>query len=153
MRPFLFFLSVMFAAGCAGSSSVQTPSQHPEFTVTHVRPDCVRSVMTTALINQGYTLRSTSDTQIVGGKATQSPSSSRWYSRLIYDNPPEERVSILFIPQESVDTVRIVKITEYVYEANTATEEVQPASDTQEDQDQFMAMKDLIEKHCGKPLE
>ena len=151
MRQMLLLLAVILTAGCGGSFSTQCPAQNMEITVIHVRPDCVRAAMTTMLINQGYILRSTSDTQIVAGKATEYSKSTRWLKRLLYDNPPEKRVTLLFIPVDSMDNVRIVWNAEYVYEANTATEEVEPIASTPEDESQFMAMLPLIEKNCHQP--
>ncbi|MBI5590848.1 MAG: hypothetical protein HY881_10235 [Deltaproteobacteria bacterium] len=142
----LIFASLI--AGCASMPPPDTASGNPEVVLTNVKFDCVRSLFMNSFMNQGYTIRNVSSTQIVAGRTTTN-SSAFWY-RTYYGGPAEERVTILFYPQATPDTLRVVSTAAYVSDPATASEKVFAAEGTQEDQAQLMDMKSMIENKCRK---
>ena len=143
----LIWASVL--VGCATVPLANTPSGNPEVTLTNVRPECVRSAFMNLLVNNGYTIRTCTDTQIIAGKTTQNVAASLLLSTRL-SGPPEERVTILFIPQSAPDTLRVVVSGAYVSNQGTAFEKVQPVRGSQTEQDQFMAAKSRIEAECHR---
>jgi len=142
----LVFASLI--AGCATAPSPNTASGNPEITLTNVKFDCVRSIFMNGFINQGYTIRNVSNSQIVAGRTTTN-SSAFWY-RTFYGGAAEERVTITFLPLDTPDGLRVVSSAAYVSDPATATEKVFDADSTEEDQIQLMDMKSLIEHKCRK---
>ncbi len=148
MPRIILIVFVFLIAGCASIPPPDTASGNPELILTNVKFDCVRSVFMNSYINQGYTIRNVSNTQIVAGKTTTN-SSAFWY-RTFYGGPAEERVTISFFPQNAPDTLRVISTATYVSDPATASEKVFDAEGTQEDQEQLMSMKSLIENQCRK---
>ena len=142
----LVFASLV--AGCASAPLPDNTSGNPELILTNVKFDCVRSAFMNSFINQGYTIRNVSNTQIVAGRTTTN-SSAFWY-RTFYGGAAEERVTISFFPQAAPDSLRVVSTAAYVSDPATASEKVFDAEGTQEDQIQLMDMKSLIERQCRK---
>jgi hypothetical protein len=148
MKPLLKMLLLAFislAPGCA--SAPLTESNNPEITLTDVRFDCVRSVFLNALINQGYTVRSASNNQIVAGKTADD--AAFWYYSF-HGGAPEKRVTIHFLPSDTPNALRVVMSADYVTNQATASENSYYVQGTQEDQDQLIVMKASIEAHCRK---
>lgn len=148
MPKIMLIIFVSLIAGCASIPPPDTESGNPELILTNVKFDCVRSIFMNSFINQGYTLRNVSNTQIVAGKTTTS-SSAFWY-RTFYRGAAEERVTIHFHPMDMPDALRVVSTAAYVSDPATANEKVFAAEGTQEDQIQFMSMKSFIENQCHK---
>ena len=148
MLRIILFVFASLIAGCASVPPPDTASGNPEVILTNVKFDCVRSIFMNSFINQGYTIRNVSNTQIVAGRTTTN-SSAFWY-RTFYGGAAEERVTILFFPQNAPDTLRVVSTAAYVSDPATASEKVFDAEGTQEDQMQLMAMKSMIENQCRK---
>jgi hypothetical protein len=144
----MLIVFVSLLASCASVPPHDTASGNPEIILTNVKFDCVRSIFMNSYMNQGYTIRNASNTQIVAGRTTTN-SSAFWY-RTFYRGAAEERVTILFFPQAVPDTLRIVSTAAYVSDPGTASEKVFAADGAQEDQMQFMSMKALIENQCRK---
>lgn len=142
----MLIVFVSLSAGCA--SLPDTGSSNPEIILTNVRFDCVRSAFMNSFINQGYTIRNVSNSQIVAGRTTTS-SSAFWY-RTFYGGPAEERVTITFMPLEAPDSLSVISTSAYVSDPATASEKVFAAAGTEEDQMQFMDMKPIIERQCRK---
>ncbi len=142
----LVFASLI--AGCATAPSPNTASGNPEITLTNVKFDCVRSIFMNSFINQGYTIRNVSNSQIVAGRTTTN-SSAFWY-RTFYGGAAEERVTITFLPLDTPDGLRVVSSAAYVSDPATASEKVFDADSSEEDQIQLMDMKSLIEHKCRK---
>lgn len=142
----MLIVFVSLLAGCA--TLPDTTSGNPEITLTNVKFDCVRSVFMNSFINQGYTIRNVSISQIVAGRTTTN-SSAFWY-RTYYGGAAEERVTISFFPMETPDTLRVVSTAAYVSDPATASEKVFDADGTLEDQEQLMSMKSMIENQCRK---
>ena len=135
--------------GCATVPAANTPSGNPEITLSNVRIECVRSGFLNLLVNMGHAIRTSTDTQIVAGKTTQNVAASVLLSTRL-SGPPEERVTILFIPQSTPDTLRVVLSAGYVSNQGTAFESVQPIRGSQAEQDQLVGMKSSIETGCRK---
>jgi hypothetical protein len=151
MKIMLRIIVLVFAsliAGCATAPSPDTASGNPEIILSNVRFDCVRSMFMNSFVNQGYTLRNVSNSQLVAGRTTTN-SSAFWY-RTFYGGPAEERVTILFLPLDTPDTLRVVSTAAYVSDPGTASEKVFDAGSTEEDQIQLMDIKSLIERQCRK---
>ena len=146
MKSIMLIVITLLLAGCA--SLPDTTTGDPEIILTNVKFDCVRSMFMNSFINQGYTLRNVSNTQIVAGKTTTN-SSAFWY-RTFYGGPAEERVTILFLPLDTPDTLRVVSTGAYVSDPGTASEKVFDDGSTEEDQIQLMDIKSLIERQCRK---
>ena len=148
MLRIILFVFASLIAGCASVPPPDTASGNPEVILTNVKFDCVRSIFMNSFINQGYTIRNVSNTQIVAGRTTTN-SSAFWY-RTFYGGAAEERVTILFFPQNAPDTLRVVSTAAYVSDPATASEKVFAAEGTQEDQMQLLSMKSSIENQCRK---
>ncbi|MFH0994661.1 MAG: hypothetical protein V1844_04085 [Pseudomonadota bacterium] len=148
IRRIMLIVFVSLIAGCASVPPPDTDSGNPELILTNVKFDCVRSVFMNSFINQGYTIRNVSNTQIVAGRTTTN-SSAFWY-RTFYLGAAEERVTISFFPQNAPDSLQVVSTAAYVSDPGTASEKVFDADGTQDDQTQFMSMKSAIEKQCRK---
>ena len=146
MNRIILIAAAFLFAGCA--TLPDTQSGNPEITLTHVKFDCVRSHFMNGFINQGYTIRNVSDTQIVAGRTTTS-SSAFWY-RTFYLGAAEERVTITFFPLDIPNALRVVSTAAYISDPGTASEKAFDATGTQEDQDQLTDMKSIIEKQCRK---
>jgi hypothetical protein len=142
----LVFASLI--AGCASVPPPDTASGNPEIILTNVKFDCVRSAFMNSFINQGYTIRNVSNSQIVAGRTTTN-SSAFWY-RTFYLGAAEERITISFFPRNAPNTLQVVSTAAYVSDPGTASEKVFAAEGTQEDQEQFISMKSLIESQCRK---
>jgi hypothetical protein len=150
-EPMLRIILIVFASlitGCATAPSTDTASGNPEIILTNVRFDCVRNMFMNSFVNQGYTLRNVSNTQLVAGRTTTNLSAF-WY-RTFYGGPAEERVTILFLPQDTPDTLRVVSSAAYVSDPGTASEKIFDAGSTEADQVQLMDLKSLIEHQCRK---
>ena len=147
IQRIMLIVFVSLLAGCA-SVPPDTASGNPELLLTNVKFDCVRSVFMNSFINQGYTIQNVSNTQIVAGRTTTN-SSAFWY-RTFYLGAAEERVTISFFPQNAPDSLQVVSTAAYVSDPGTASEKVFAAEGTQEDQEQFISMKSLIESQCRK---
>jgi len=148
MLRIILFVFASLIAGCASVPPPDTASGNPEVILTNVKFDCVRSIFMNSFINQGYTIRNVSNTQIVAGRTTTN-SSAFWY-RTFYGGAAEERVTILFFPQNTPDTLRVVSTAAYVSDPATASEKVFAAEGTLEDQMQLLSMKSSIENQCRK---
>jgi hypothetical protein len=146
MKSIMLIAVTFLLAGCA--SLPDTTSGNPEIILTNVKFDCVRSMFMNSFMNQGYTVRNVSDTQIVAGKTTTN-SSAFWY-RTFYGGPAEERVTISLFPTDMPNALRVVSTAAYVSDPGTASEKVFAASGTQEDQDRLLDMKPVIENQCRK---
>ena len=148
MLRIILIISAILIAGCATVPPPDTASGNPEVVLTNVKFDCVRSAFMNSFMNQGYTVRNVSNTQIVAGKTTTN-SSAFWY-RTFYGGPAEERVTITFFLLDIPNSLRIVSTAAYVSDPSTASEKVFASEGTQEDQMQLMDMKSVIENQCRK---
>lgn len=137
----IVFVSLL--SSCA--SLPDTPSGNPELILKNVRFDCVRSVFLNGFINQGYTVRNASNTQIVAGRTAKN--APIWYHSF-YGGAPEERVTIHFFPLDTPGALHIVSTAAYVSNPATASEKVYATQGTQEDHEQLMALQSIIEKQC-----
>jgi hypothetical protein len=146
MKSILLIVITLLLAGCA--SLPDTTTGDPEIILTNVKFDCVRSMFMNSFINQGYTLRNVSNTQIVAGKTTTN-SSAIWY-RTVYRGPAEERVTISLFPMDTPNALRVASSAAYVSDPGTASEKVFASTGTQEDQDRLTDMKFIIENQCRK---
>lgn len=113
MPRWLIVLPMCVVLGCSGMVPVQ-----PNYTLTNVDPQCVRGLILTSLVDQGFVVRSTTDSQIVadrsalGGAGFLAPNEQR-------------RVSILLIPQAD-NGVRVVVSESLVSNANSGFERSTP---------------------------
>ena len=146
LRLMLIFFAFLLA-GCASVTPPDTESGNPEIILTNIKFNCVRSMFMNSFINQGYTIRNVSNTQIVAGKTATN--ASLWY-HTFYGGAPEERVTILFFPMDTPDSLQVVSTAAYISDPATASEKVFAVQGTQEDQIQLMAMKNIIENRCSK---
>ncbi|MCH8039367.1 MAG: hypothetical protein IH977_03370 [Nitrospinae bacterium] len=150
MFRFIVLVAGALLSGCATVPPANTPSGNPEVTLSGVRADCVRSGFLNILVNQGYAIHKTTDTQIVGGRRTKNFAAGLFLGTR-FGGDPEERLTVLFIPQGTPDTIRVV-LTSAAYVSNQGTgfEKVHPIRGTQKDQDMFMVAKSRIEYKCRK---
>jgi hypothetical protein len=145
IRPIMLIIFALLPAGCA--SLPDTSSGNPEIVLTNVKLDCVQSLFMNGFMNQGYTVRNVSDTQIVAGK-TANNAPYRYHT--FYGGAPEQRITLLFFPMETPNVLQVVSTAAYVSNPTTATEKVYPIQGTLEDQEQLLSMQPMIEKRCGK---
>ena len=149
MKIMLRIILIVFVSLLAGCASLpDTTSGNPELILTNVKFDCVQSIFMNSYINQGYTIRNVSSSQIVAGKTTTN-SSAFWY-RTFYGGAAEERVTISFLPLDTPNALRVVSTAAYVSDPATASEKVFATQGTQEDQEQLMSMQSIIENRCRK---
>ena len=146
LRLMLIFFAFLLA-GCASVTPLDTESGNPEVILTNIKSGCVRSMFMNSFINQGYTIWNVSNTQIVAGKTATN--ASLWH-HTFYGGAPEERVTILFFPMDTPDSLQVVSSAAYISDPATASEKVFAVKGTQEDQTQLMAMKNIIENRCSK---
>lgn len=143
----LTILTFIFLSGCATLPPPNTPSGNPEVTLRSVRGDCVRSGFLNEFVNQGYSIHSSNDTQLVAGRRTKKFGATIAYGTK-FGGAPEERVTVLFIPQGEPETIRVVVTAAYVSNQGTAFEKITPVQPTQMDQDKFTEAKTRIEYAC-----
>ncbi len=147
MKTMLRIMIIVFASMLSGCATLPTTSGNPELILTNIKIDCVRSVFMNALMNQEYTIRNVSDTQIVAGKtASNAP---LWY-HTFYGGAPEERITYLFFAMDTPDAVRIVSSAAYVSNQTTASEQVYTIQGTDADQEELMSMQFIIEQQCRR---
>lgn len=146
LRLMLIFFAFLLA-GCASVTPPNTESGNPEIILTNIKFGCVRSMFMNSFIDQGYTIRNVSNTQIVAGKTATN--ASLWY-HTFYGGAPEERVTILFFPMDTPDSLQVISTAAYISDPTTASEKVFAVQGTQKDQIQLTAMKNIIENHCSK---
>ena len=146
LRLMLIFFAFLLA-GCASVTTPDTESGNPKIILTNIKFGCVRSMFMNSFINQGYTIRNVSNTQIVAGRTATN--ASLWY-HTFYGGAPEERVTILFFPMDTPDSLQVISTAAYISDPATASEKVFAVQGTQEDQIQLMAMKNIIENRCSK---
>jgi hypothetical protein len=149
IRLVLAFSAVFLFGGCAVPPRASTPSGNPEITLESVRTDCVRSLFINVFVNQGYTLRSNTDMQVVAGRESKNAMANVSFGTRL-SGAPEERVTILLIPQPNSDALRIVISSAYVSNQGTAFESVQSLQGSQKDQDQFMTLASRFQSECAK---
>ena len=146
-RQINFAIIGVLLVGCATEPAANTPSGHPEVTLVGVRADCVRSAWLNFLVNDGYSIQKTSDTQIVAGRRTDNFALTLLLGTEL-SGAPEERVTVLFIPQGAPDSLRVVVSIAYVSNQGTAFENIQPGRETQTDQEYLMSIKTGMENKC-----
>lgn len=146
MNRIILLVFVSLFTGCA--SLPDTTSGNPELVLTNVKFDCVQSIFMNSYMNQGYTIRNVSNSQIVAGKTTTN-SSAFWY-RTFYGGAAEERVTISFFPLDTPNSFLVVSTAAYVSDPATASEKVFATQGTQEDQELLMSMQSIIENRCRK---
>lgn len=149
MRSIAVLFVALLLPGCATAPRANTPSGNAEITVTNVKPDCIRAAFMNLFVDKGYAIRTTTDTQIVAGKVTDNVAASVFFGTR-FGGAPEERVTVLFVPQMTGDALRVVVSSAYVSNQGSAFEKTQPIGVSQKDQDQFIAIKSQIEDRCRK---
>jgi hypothetical protein len=113
MKRFAIAVSFLVLIACSGMVPVQ-----PNYTLTNVDPQCVRGLILASLVDQGFVVRSTTDSQIVADRSALGSAG--------FLAPNEQRrVSILFIPQAN-DTMRVVVSEALVSNANSGFERSTP---------------------------
>lgn len=114
----LLVLPVCGLFACSGSLTAQ-PAQ-PNYTLNNVDPGCVRGLILNSLIDQGFTVRSSTDNQIVAGRPALG---GGVLGALAPTN--ERRVTILFIPLPD-SAMRVVVSESLVDNAGSGFERVTP---------------------------
>jgi len=107
--------------------------------VSNVNANCVQNTFLNGLINEGYQIRSTSENQIVAGKVSQNFATNLFFSTG-FSGSPEERITIMFIPQPTTNGLRIILSGAIVSNQGTAFEKTYPIQATADDQRQMEAM-------------
>lgn len=134
-------------SACNKGTPINTPSGNPEITVSNVRLDCIRGDFMNMAVNGGFTIRQSSDLQLVLGRITKNTLATVFLSS-DFGGAPEERIFINFIPLPSANSYRIVVTEGYVTNPGTGFEKLTPASSTGEVQAQFSAKKSYWEALC-----
>lgn len=117
---FGFIISILFG-GCAGMMRLNTPSGKPEVTLKNRSMKEVKDALVREMLNQNFTIKSTSDYTIVFSK----PMDSFLASFLLgsrYDATPEHRVTAMIV--ESNNGVRIVLTNQGITNPGSAFERV-----------------------------
>ena len=138
-------LLISLGAGCAPLRN--TITGNPEITLINVKFDCVRTAFMNSFLNQGYTLRNVSESQIVAGK--KSVSAPIWYYSF-YLGAPEERITLNFIQLDMPDSLLVFSTAAYVSDAGTASERVYTVRGNENDLYDLISMQSIIETRCRK---
>ena len=141
MKRTMYLLGMLLVAGC--TPPLTTPSGQPEMTVPNVDAACIRNTVLNGLIDQGYQIRTTNDNQIIAGRVSENLAMNLFFSTGFSGNP-EERVTIMFIPQPTTKALRIVVTRAIVSNQGTAFEKVHPIQGTVDDQRQMKEMRRRI---------
>lgn len=124
-------------AGCGGGPPPSTASGQPDVVLTNVDVACVRASLMEGLVNNGFQISQSTDSMLVGRRATRNAAASVLLSTRM-SGAPEERVTLTMI-QPAPDTLRVIVYAAYVSNAGTGFEQQTPVRATQADQDSFAA--------------
>ena len=138
--------SLLALVGCAATPP-DTRSGNPEITVAGVDAECVRNSFLNGLVNEGYAILASSAHQIVAGRETRNKAAAFWL-RTAFGGAPEDRLTLLLLPQPTRNSLRIVLTGAFVSNQGTGFERVHPIPAAQDDQDMLVAMKPRIENKC-----
>jgi hypothetical protein len=139
---------IFLAAGCAPLP--HTITGNPEIVLTNIKFNCVRTAFMNSFLNQGYSLRNVSESQIVAGK--KSVNAPIWYYTF-YLGAPEERITLNFIQLDMPDSLLVVCTAAYVSDAGTASEKSYTVQGTENDLYDLVSMQSIIENRCRKKLD
>lgn len=117
MKRLPVLLSVCGLMACSGDPFAQ-PAQ-PGYMLSNIDPQCVRSTALTSLVDQGYIVRSTNDSQIVADRPTLGAATA------LLAQGEARRVTILFIPQAD-SGMRVVISEAFISNAGSGFERVTP---------------------------
>jgi len=136
-------LAALAVYGCAGYyAPVTTASGQNEFTLTNVEAQCVRTALLNGLLDGGYMVRSSTDTQIVVGR----PQLGESFGFLA---PTDERRStFLIIPVGA--NVRVVMNEAYIHNAGSGFESASPILPVQGAQQPLDAIGARVQATCGR---
>ncbi len=135
------------ATACATGTPIQTASGRPDVTMHNVDVACVKAGFLNGLLNDGYTVRESTDTRIVVGRPSRNTMANVLLSTG-YSGSPEERVIVTMVTNGN--DLRVVFEGAYVSNQGTAFEKVQPIGATQADQEKVEAMRARAERSCAK---
>lgn len=128
-------------SGCAGYEAVTTASGQNEVTLTNAEPACVRSALLTGLLDGGYMVRSSTDSQIVVGRPS--------LGNAAFLAPTEERRStFLMIPMGT--SVRVVMNEAFISNAGSGFESASPIYPVQGAQNALDAIGARVQAMCGR---
>lgn len=119
MRRWFALVAMCGLLGCSGDPFAQ-PVQ-PGYMLVNVDAQCVRSVVLTTLVDQGYMVRSSTDSQIVAGR----PALGGGAATFLGTQGEERRVTVLFIPQAD-NGMRVVINEAFVSNAGSGFERTTP---------------------------
>jgi hypothetical protein len=121
----------------------RTASGQPEHTLSKVDVACFRGELLSFLVDRGYAIRQSSDTQVVAGRRAQSytftfPLGARWR---------EERIMFTLIPLAG-NAVRVILYGGYVSNPGTAFESITPIEGTANDTPGLAALLANVARIC-----
>jgi hypothetical protein len=145
MTKFAMLLLAALTTGCAAPDPIQTLSGKPDVTVT-ASMKCLRAGLLAEMVDQGWSIVTTSDVQIVAQKPFDSGT-----AKMLLTNglgvPPMRRMTLTFIEVGSTN-IRVVRDTAAVINAGNRAEEVHQQVQTNAAQLAFQTAVRKIEAQC-----
>ncbi len=132
MRSAWLVVVAFLLAGCHSPPPIHTASGQPEITLTNVNAQCVRSGFMNGLINDGWNIETTSDTQIIAGKPGT-----------------DFEAKVLFIPMSS-NGMRVVVSEAQVSDPGAAFDKGTLVTQNQPIEDKFEVAGDRLQASCGR---
>lgn len=142
MKPAVF-LSLL-AAGCV---STGTASGRPDVVLHNVERSCFRDTFLQGALSDGWRLQSNGEALVTFARASRSPVAAALFGT--GQGLPEERLSLVMIPQPGTRDTRVVLDGAFVSNPGTAFEQRADRRFTAEEQRAFEAMGRRAEKACA----
>jgi S1-C subfamily serine protease len=114
-------IALFFIYGCATTKPLNTPSGKPDITIPNVNKKQVTDALVSQMINQGFSIKSSSDYNIVFIKPLDNFGAELLLGSN-YDRTPEHRASFMLV--ESGDGIRIVLTNQAITNPGSAFEKV-----------------------------
>lgn len=134
-RP-VSMLAALLLSACALTPGPNTPSGNLEITVYNVRPDCAQAVLARAIESQGYAIESQTSYRIIARRSGP-------------ENHGTERISVQFLDQPETAALQIIIYPAQVSHPGTAFESLNATHPTQQQQEQFLSVKQDIQSSCA----
>jgi hypothetical protein len=148
MRGAIVLGLALLAAGCTIRPIAPPPtaSGQPEHTVSNIDVACFRGQLMSHVVNSGFTIRTSNDTQIVAGRITQNFGAAVLYGTRAF-GAPEERILLTMIPIAE-NSLRVILQGGYVSNPGTGFESMTPIAGTASDTTGLAAQLDSFASAC-----
>jgi len=122
----LFSIAILLLViGCAPTRPLNTASGKPDVTIPHVTKKQVTDALVSQMLSQGFTIKSSSDYNIVFTKIIDNVAASMLFGSR-YDSTPEHRASFMLV--ETNSGVRVVLTNQIITNPGSAFERTTDAN-------------------------